>query len=214
MANDPIAIATGGLFSGTGISEGSRGLLQDPSQESPPTIIRRHVASILSGQSAAADRVVASHVRPQQIVPGDHVVLVYAGDETAERISSSNMLHRHRLELLVEVYGMGPDPEELLGQLEAIGRVAVVLVMNDTGLIQAADEIDYVGREWEKDPDGRMTGQAIRFRFSVTYRTDYGVLLADDFLTLGLGFDVDGDGVVDTGTGSGLDLDEQHQIRV
>ncbi len=210
---DAIDVATGGLFTSSGIHVGSRGLIGDPSQESVATIIRRHVAGILQGQSAASDRVQASSARPVSMKAGEHQIRVYSGDETANRISQSYLLHAHSLELLVEVYGLGPDPEMLLGQLEAIARVAIVLVLNEPTLGACVDQVSYVGREWGKDEDGRMNGEALRLRFTVEYRTEYGLIVPDEFLQLGLGYDVDGDGVVDPAQGSGLDLEEVHPIQ-
>ncbi len=215
MPTDPIEIATGGFFIGTGIGAASRGLISNPSQESVPTVIRRYVKGILQGQSAAEGRVHATQLRPLELTPGEHQILVYTGDEEAEAISQSHLEHRHTLELLVEVMGLGPEnPDETFGQLEAIARVVLVLVLNDQDLSGCVDRVSYAGRQWLKaDEEAAQIAQGIRLRFNVVYRTEYGTLVPDEFLELGLGIDTDGDGAVDPTKGSGHDIEDVISVR-
>lgn len=215
MPTDPLELATGGFFHGLGIAASSRGVLVNAAQSAVPTAIRGRVVGTIQGQSAAGS-VSATWLRPVSLQTGKHQILVFTGNEQAEAISQSHLRHKHTLELVVEVLGQAAeDHDQILEQLEAIARVVLVLVLNDQTLGGCADQVSYTGREWLRDgeEDARNVVQVLRLTFSVEYRTEYGLVVPDEFLQLGLGYDVDGDGVVDPGQGSGLDVEEVHLIQ-
>ena len=183
---DPLSLLTGGLFSTTGLTVTTRGLLsgQDPER----TAIRDRVVKKLKAETAAADRVYGSRILPlpEADLPA---LLVYTQNEPSiEVFAESPRVFDRTLQLIVEIIAMQSD--QLDAQLDAIARIVETIVLADRLQGGFARDTLLSSITVQFSEEGAVSAASCQITFNVMYQTSVEDLVGDDLETAQIGWDL------------------------
>lgn len=184
---DPISIATGGLFSGDGISLVTQGLFSvaGDSNLHPRTLIRRYVvAKLKAAASEVADRVHSERVEPIQAREAEWdlpALNIFTRDETAEEWAKSPRTLKRDVEVAIDIIDGGRDVED---HIDEIAKWIERIIGSDIRLGQNADDVILRSTETSFDGAGAKKFGVARLIFVATYGTEVSIEPGDQLLRI------------------------------
>ena len=186
--SDPLSLLTEGLFSTTGLTVTTQGLLQASSQAR--TSIRDRVVQKLKAETDAGDRIFGSRILP---LPEDHLpaILVYTQNEpTVAIFAESPRIYDRTLQLVVEI--IVARGELLDDQVNAIARIVETVILPDRfqGGLARDTQLSSLAIVF---PDADQADQKMarcQIVFDVIYQTDAVELVGDDLKNAEVGWDL------------------------
>lgn len=180
MSADPLAILTGGLFSGESLANATGGFLAD--ELHPRARIRKHITERLKGASTAGDRVFASRHAPlkhDKLKLTGPILCVYTLSDRPDRmVSDAPPIYAMHVEVIVEAIAVS-SLEDLEDALDALALAIEAVVLRDETQGGHAAETTLLGTITTIEEDGEDSLASQQVRFQVEYHHSAEDLVGD-----------------------------------
>lgn len=180
MSADPLAILTGGLFSGESLANATGGFLAD--ELHPRARIRKHITDRLKGASTAGDRVFPTRHVPmghEKLAATGPILCVYTLTDLPDRmVSEAPPVYAMHLEVVVEALAVS-DLEDLEDALDALALAIEAVVLRDETQGGHAAETTLLGTTTTVEQGGEDALASQKVRFQVEYHHSAEDLVGD-----------------------------------